>query len=143
MNAKFPKYMRFWIYMTSSECNGEIKRRYRSLPVGSALRLNLQVLGMKCQLQMPFFGYRRSSKTNNSINSIGFNAIKILVNKSENTSAIINSLTNNLVNTNRSNVSILVHLISTSSDNDDIPVRAMSNTTIILAFSEKRTSVTP
>ena len=74
---------------------------------------------------------------------LGFNAIKILVNKSENTSVIINSLTNNLVNTNRSNVSILVHLISTSSDNDDIPVRAMSNTTIILAFSEKRTSVTP
>ena len=46
---------------------------------------------------------------------LGFNAIKVLVNKSDNTSALINFLTNNLVNTNRINVSTLVNVISTSS----------------------------
>ena len=46
---------------------------------------------------------------------LGFNAIKVLVNKSDNTSALINFLTNNLVNTNRINVSTLVNAISTSS----------------------------
>ena len=45
---------------------------------------------------------------------LGFNAIKVLVNKSDNLSALITSLTNNLVNTNRSNISTLFNLINTS-----------------------------
>ena len=45
---------------------------------------------------------------------LGFNAIKVLANKSDNTSALINSLTSNLVNTNCSNISTLANLISTS-----------------------------
>ena len=62
-----------------------------------------------------------------------FNATKVLVNKSDNNSALINSLTNNLVNTNRNNVSTLVNLDSTSSENDDILVTAMPSTTIVPA----------
>ena len=46
---------------------------------------------------------------------LGFSPIKMLVSKGDNTSDLINSLTNNLVNTNRSNVSTLVNLIRTSS----------------------------
>ena len=46
-------------------------------------------------------------------------AVKVLVNKSDITSALINSLTNHLVDTNRSNVSTLVNLINTSSENED------------------------
>ena len=61
------------------------------------------------------------------------NATKVLVNKSDNNSALINSLTNNLVNTNRNNVSTLVNLDSTSSENDDILVTAMPSTTIVPA----------
>ena len=132
--------MRFWIYMTSSECNGEIKHRYR-LPVGSALSLNLQVLGMKCHNSYIYFFLVIEEALKQTI--LGFSAIKIIVNKSQNTSVIINSLTNNLVNTNRSNVSILVNLISASLENDDILVKAMPNTTIMFTFSEKRISVTP
>ena len=64
---------------------------------------------------------------------LGFNAVKVLVNKSDNSSALINSLTNNLVNTNRSNVSTLVNLISTSSEDEDILVTTMPNTTIVSA----------
>ena len=60
---------------------------------------------------------------------LGFSAIKVLVNKSDNASALINSLKNNLVNTNHSNVSTLVNLISTSSENEDILVPTMPNTT--------------
>ena len=56
-----------------------------------------------------------------------------MVNKSDNTSALINSVTKNLVNTNRSNAPTLVNLISTSSENEDILVTTMPNTTILPA----------
>ena len=64
---------------------------------------------------------------------LGFNAVKVRVNRSDNTIALINSLTNDLVNTNRSNVSTLVKLINTSSENEDILVTTMPNTTIVPA----------
>ena len=62
---------------------------------------------------------------------LSFNTIKVLANKNDNTSALIIFLTNNLVNTNRSNVSTIVDLISTSSENEDRLVTIMPNTTII------------
>ena len=63
---------------------------------------------------------------------LDFSAIKVLVNKSDNISALINSLTNNLVNINRSNVSELVNLNSLLPENEDV-VLTMSNTTAIPA----------
>ena len=50
---------------------------------------------------------------------LSVNTIRVLMNKSNNTSALINSLANNLMNTNRSNISILVNLISFSSESED------------------------
>ena len=63
---------------------------------------------------------------------LDFSAIKVLVNKSNNISGLINSLTNNLVNINRSNVSELVNLNSLLPENEDV-VTTMSNTTAIPA----------
>ena len=62
---------------------------------------------------------------------LDFSAIKVLVNKSNNISGLINSLTNNLVNINRSNVSELVNLNSLLPENEDVVT--MSNTTAIPA----------
>ena len=128
MNTKFPKYMRFWIHVTSSECNGEIKWRYR-LPVKPASLLNFHVSRDEesQRLQIPFLVIEEVLQQP----ILGFNAIKLLVNKSDNTGSLINSLTNNLVNTNRSNVSTLVNFISLSSKNEDRLVTAMPNTNIV------------
>ena len=52
----------------------------------------------------------------------------MLVHKNDNTNAPINSLTNSLVNTNSSNVSTLVNLISKTSENKNIIVITMPNT---------------
>ena len=81
------------------------------------------------QLQIPFLVIKEALQQP----ILGFSAIKVLVNKSDNTSALINSLTNNLVNINRSNVSAIVNLISASSENEDILVTAMPNATIVPA----------
>ena len=81
------------------------------------------------RLQIPFLFIEEALQQS----IVGFNAIKILVNKSDNTSALVNSITNNLVNTNHSNVSTLVNLISTSSKNEDILVTTMPNTTVVPA----------
>ena len=77
------------------------------------------------QLQIPFLVIKEALQQP----ILGFNAI----NKSDNTSALINSLTNNLVNINRSNVSAIVNLISKSSENEDILVTPMPNATIVPA----------
>ena len=81
------------------------------------------------QLQIPFLVIQEDLQQP----ILGFHAIKLLVNKSNNTSALINSLTNDLVNNNCSNVSTPVNLIITSSENEDILVTTMPNTTIVPA----------
>ena len=59
---------------------------------------------------------------------LGFNVINVLLNKSNNTNALINSLTKRLVNTSCSNVSTLVNLISETSEDENIIVITMPNT---------------
>ena len=66
---------------------------------------------------------------------LGFNAIKVLVNKSDNSSVLINSLKNNLMATNSSNISTLVNLISTSWKNENMLVTSMPSYTIVPARS--------
>ena len=104
-----------------------MKRRYR-LPVGWISLFNLHVMEMKSPNSYRYLLWL--SKKALQLTILGFNAIKELVNKNNNTSALINSHTNNLMNTNRSNVSTLNKLISTS-EKEDIIVSTMSNSTIV------------